>query len=120
MATLKDLKKYLTYTFSTGCYTGDDYKSFERKYKNYLKSVCNDNGWELVKFSPNHYEFTCFIKKEDKYIYFSISDVRYFKNQWYSNILVRTAKDDRDYTGGSNQHTSLEELPSYLGRMFAR
>ena len=42
MATIKDLKKYVNYEFSSGCYTGDDYKSFQTKYINYLKSICNN------------------------------------------------------------------------------
>ena len=29
MANIKDLKKYIGYEFSSGCYTGDDYKSFQ-------------------------------------------------------------------------------------------
>ena len=31
MAKIAELKKYLTHEFSTGCYTGDDYKSFQTK-----------------------------------------------------------------------------------------
>lgn len=30
MATIKDLAKYIDYEFSSGCYTGDDYKVFKR------------------------------------------------------------------------------------------
>lgn len=33
---LNELKSYLDYEFSSGCYTGQDYKTFERKYINYL------------------------------------------------------------------------------------
>ena len=33
---LNELKKYLDYEFSSGCETGQDYKTFERKYINYL------------------------------------------------------------------------------------
>lgn len=36
MATIQDLKKYVNYEFSSGCYTGEDYKSFQTKYINYL------------------------------------------------------------------------------------
>lgn len=43
-------------------------------------------------------------------MYISISDVRYFTNEWYSNILIRTAKDEQDYRGGFNHHTTLEDL----------
>lgn len=32
MANLNELRKYLTHTFSTGVYTGKDYKTFQTKY----------------------------------------------------------------------------------------
>ena len=120
MATLKDLQKYLNYEFSTGCYTGDDYKSFQTKYINYLKTVCKSNNWELVNVGRNHYCFSCFIRNaENKHIYLSISDVRFWRNEWYSHILVRTAKHEKDYTGGSNNYTSLEQLQHNVTRLFA-
>lgn len=43
MANIKDLEKYVNYEFSSGCYTGDDYKSFQTKYINYLRAVCKNN-----------------------------------------------------------------------------
>ena len=66
MATLNDMKKYLNYEFSTGCYTGEDYKSFQRKYINYLKTLCKENGWELVNVGKNHYQFSAFFKYNDR------------------------------------------------------
>lgn len=39
MAKIKDLEKYIDYEFSSGCYTGDDYKSFQTKYINFLRSM---------------------------------------------------------------------------------
>ena len=112
MATLKDLKKYLNYEFSSGCYTGEDYKAFQTKYINYLKTICRNNLWKLVNVGKNHYCFSAFIKggTENKYVYLSISDVRYFSNEWYKHILIRTAKNEVDYHGGFNQYASLESL----------
>ncbi|MBQ8749088.1 MAG: hypothetical protein IJZ29_01270 [Clostridia bacterium] len=119
MTKLNELKKYLNYEFSTGCYTGDDYKEFERKYISYLKAMCKEYGWELVKANKNHYEFSAFFKDaDDNYVYFSISDVRYFQNEWYNHILVRTAKHDKDYSGGQNNYTNLESLPIKLHYLF--
>ena len=103
-----------------GGVTSPSYKTFEKKYRNYLKKVCKNHGWELVKFSPNHYCFSCFIKKDDKYVYMSVSDVRYFSKEWYNNILVRTAKSDHDYTGGSNNYTDLDGLEKNVKRLFER
>ncbi len=111
MATIKDLEKYIDYEFSSGCYTGDDYKSFQTKYINFLRSICKQNHWQLVNVGRNHYCFSAFIKSaENKCVYVSISDVRFFTNEWYSNILIRTAKNEHDYHGGFNHRTTLKEL----------
>ena len=118
MAKLNDLKKYIDYEFSSGCYTGEDYKSFQTKYINYLKAMCKENHWELVNVSKNHYCFSAFIKRsENKCVYLSISDVRYFSNEWYSHILVRTAKNEVDYRGGFNNYTTLENLGYTVARL---
>lgn len=108
MATLNDMKKYLGRRIEDqgGCIS-PDYKTFQTQYKNYLKQVATDVGGELVKFSPNHYEFSCFIKRNDKFVYISISDVRFFRDRWFTDILIRTAKNENDYTGGSNYRTTL-------------
>lgn len=111
MATIKDLEKYIDYEFSSGCYTGDDYKSFQTKYINFLRSICKQNHWQLVNIGRNHYCFSAFIKSaENKCVYISISDVRFFTNEWYNNILIRTAKNEQDYHGGFNHRTTLKEL----------
>lgn len=111
MATIKDLEKYIDYEFSSGCYTGDDYKSFQTKYINFLRSICKQNHWQLVNVGRNHYCFSAFIKSaENKCVYVSISDVRFFANEWYNNILIRKAKNEQDYYGGFNHRTTLKEL----------
>ena len=111
MATIKDLEKYIDYEFSSGCYTGDDYKSFQTKYINFLRSIRKQNHWQLVNVGRNHYCFSAFIKSaENKCVYVSISDVRFFTNEWYNNILIRTAKNEQDYHGGFNHRTTLKEL----------
>ena len=111
MATIKDLEKYIDYEFSSGCYTGDDYKSFQTKYINFLRSICKQNHWQLVNVGRNRYCFSAFIKSaENKCVYVSISDVRFFTNEWYNNILIRTAKNEQDYYGGFNHRTTLREL----------
>lgn len=43
-------------------------------------------------------------------MYISVPDVRYFTNEWYSHILIRTVKDEQDYRGGFNNYTTLEKL----------
>lgn len=112
MVNINTLKQYINFEFSTGCYTGNDYKTFQTKYINYLRTICKENNWSLIKVNKNHYCFSAFIKggTENKYVYISISDVRYFNNDWYNHILIRTAKNEVDYKGGFNHFTTLEKL----------
>lgn len=120
MATVKDLRKYLNYAFSTGVYAGKDYLSFQTKYINYLRSFCRENGRELCKVLRSHYNFSCFIKNaQNKYVYLSISDVRVYRNEWFYRILIRRAESDTDYIGGANKYTSLENLQESLKRLFS-
>ena len=118
MANLNELRKYLAHTFSTGVYTGKDYKTFQTKYINYLRSLCKLHGWELVNVGRGHYKFSVFIRDESgKHVYLSISDVRYFNNEWYYHILIRTAKHERDYRGGSNNYACLTTLSESVQRL---
>ena len=66
-----------------------------------------------------HWYITMFVKLEnsDKLVYISISDVRHFKNEWFSNILFRTAKHDKDWTGGGNRYTNLKSLAENIDRI---
>lgn len=101
--------------------TSDDFKNFIRLYRNKLNRMCKDNNWQLVNFSTGHYYASWFVKNsEGKHIYMSFSDVRYFNKSWYNSILYRTAKDEKDYTGGSNWYTDLNNMESHLKKMFER
>ena len=121
MAKLHELEKYLNHEFSTGCYTGEDYKSFQRKYINYLRTLCKENGWELLVSSKGHYWFSVFIRSpEGNYIYVSIPDVRFWKNQWYNHILIRCARSEKDYHGYGNNYTHLIDLAQTAQRLFER
>ena len=122
METFNTLRPYIHHIFDDwGGVTSDDYRTFEKKYRNYLKKVCKANGWELVKFSPNHYEFSCFIKDltTGQFVYMSISDVRYWQGRWAKDILIRLADSDKDYHGKDNNSVELENLERGIKNLFA-
>lgn len=100
---------FKNWEFSSGSTTGDDFKVFARLFRNYIKKQL-PMGSELVDFSRGHYDLSGFIRKNDKFVYFSISDVRYFPNAWCEEILIRTATSAKDYTGGSNNYTTLQKF----------
>ena len=54
------------------------------------------------KFSRGHFYCSCFFKLPDEKCYYvSMSDVRHFPG---NPLLIRTAKNLEDYTGGSNNY----------------
>lgn len=101
-----------------GGVTSPSYKEFERNYRSYLRRVCKKIGANLHSFSPSHYEFSAVLEKDGKFVYFSISDVRYWQNEWYKHILIRTMAHDKDWHGGINHYTSLDTLEEDLTKLF--
>ena len=111
------IKEFKNWQFSSGGTTGEDFKIFARKFRSYVKKNLPANS-QLINFSGGHYYVSGFVKKKgSKFIYFSISDVRYFPSSWYNNIMIRTAQHDKDYAGGSNSHTTLENFKINIDRL---
>lgn len=111
------IRKWYNHEFSSGSYTWDDFNSFARSFKTAMKHVCHELGAELVSFSKGHYYVSGFIQRWSKFVYFSSSDVRYFPKEWADHLLIRTAENSRDFTGGANRYTDLsmfQENVSYL------
>lgn len=105
--TFDDFKDW---SFSSGGTTGQDFKRFARLFKNYLKKALSSKGLQVTNYSSGHYILSGFVTNSQQYVYFSVSDVRHFPGAWHNNILVRTAKHEKDYTGGSNNFCSLQNL----------
>lgn len=102
----KNLIEFINYRFSSNTSIGDDFKSFNTKFKNTIKKSLPEN-WEIDTWTRGHYYCSGMIKtNEGKYIYFSISDVRY-SDEWIDNILIRTCQHNRDFTGGPNYYTNI-------------
>lgn len=112
------LNVFKNWTFSSGCTTGEDFKIFTRKFKSVIVKAMSNA--KLVNFSSNHYFLSGFFEKNGKYVYFSISDVRFFPKEWFNHILVRTAQHDKDYTGGCNNYTTLEEFSTKVNQLLER
>ncbi len=108
------LEGFKDWQFSSGCTIGQDFKRFSRLFRNWLKKQLKSKGLQIVNFTTGHYFVSGFVTNGQQYVYFSVSDVRYFPEGWLDDILVRTAKNEKDYTGGSNNSCSLENLPKTI------
>lgn len=88
----------------------DQFKQFASEFKRSIKKELPKDL--TVKFMVGHFYISGFFKntKTDKYAYFNISDVRHFPGNWISNVLIRTAEHERDFTGGANRYCHITEL----------
>lgn len=80
------------------------YKTAKRKFKSLMTQKFFP--MQVIITSCPHFEFTGFIKRMNKYVYFSTGDLRW---KTMNSMLVRTAKSDEDYTGGSNNFVNYDE-----------
>lgn len=113
----KCVADFLDYDFESydvpeDCYGDYAHANFFKKYfapilRSELKKMASAIGATLV-LNVNHFEAYGFFCRDGKYVYFSISDVRYW--DWYDKVLYRTAESTSDYTGGSNMYCSYERL----------
>ena len=89
------------------------HKYFEREFTKFLK----ERGCVEIQIGkPNHFDMSGFFKKGEQWWYFSIGDVRWYKD----TMLIRTAKGPKDYTGGSNGEISLMGFGSEFAAEFDR
>jgi hypothetical protein len=136
------IEEYLNVNFESSSVTTNQFLAFAKDYKVALQQRL-PMGLYISTCSIGHFYVSGFItetqckdckpgeirdcdmmvnKIVDKckgpcYIYFSCSDVRFFKNAWYHNILIRSAKDGKDFTGGANGFTTLEDFGKNIDRM---
>lgn len=117
--TQKLLAAWYGYQFQSSCSTTPEFAKFAREAKAAIKSQLQA-GDELVSFNRGHFYFSGFIRRGDKFVYFMSSDVRYFRREWADKLLIRTAQHDRDYTGGRNQHTQIQNLGVVADQIFEK
>jgi hypothetical protein len=98
---MKKLKNY------GGSDLGQDFKDFYRREKRRLTGIFKEKGCSDIQMHYGFYYFSGFFTSPSGQVYyFSCSDVRHFG---YNNLLIRTAKDYNDFTGGRNQYCNKEK-----------
>lgn len=99
--------------------------SFCRAFRNMLKRELTPYNIEVVNFSIGHYYLYGFAKKDNDYVYYSYNIPRKYegvidfdKHFYAGPVLYRTAKNEVDYYGGSNNFCSIADLPKNIITMF--
>ena len=119
----KELQPWWDHEFSSGGTTGPDYKEFQAAYGRWLRKALK--GYRVTVLG-NHYEFSAVVTKKgeggspDRFVYLSISDVRFFPREWAQHVLVRTMAHEKDWTGGPNTYCGVNGIPERVGELMAR
>ena len=114
-----DIEQWIGNQFESSTGKTPEFMQFIRDIKKHLKGIAGLE-YELI-FSVGHFYFSGFFKNKatGKYAYFYSSDVRYFPDAWYNDLLVRTAQHDKDFTGGSNHFYRLPDLGDAIDELTA-
>ena len=106
------LKRYYGHVFDHGgCGITEDAKMFLRRYRDWLKKLWS--GIYEIDVYKNYYYLSAVVKSADgKFVYVNISDIRYWKDEWATSILIRRMKDEEDWSGagGPNHFTNISRL----------
>jgi hypothetical protein len=95
----------------TGNDLGQDFKSFYLQEKKKITKELTAMGCTQIEMSRQFYYFFGFFTAPNGQVYyFSISDIRHF--HYKGELLVRTARDYKDFSGGQNQYIQIEDLNS--------
>lgn len=101
--------------FVSSSQTTPQFKAFCRTFKSEFKKILNSLGCVDLECSIGHFYISGFFNSADGQLwYFNLGDVRWMGQL---NILVRTAKHRKDYTGGGNMYAKLEGLAENLVRI---
>lgn len=109
--------KWVTFDFNSDGWSdthenrSDAFPKFVRDFRSDVRTALKGSEWAIAELKGHYFYVSGFLynSKLNRYVYLSISDVRYFAHSW-TNILIRTAKNTKDFTGGRNNYTNLKTL----------
>lgn len=125
--TTKSVKAFANYDFDNSDvpaqYEGDyPHVNFFKKYflpivRKELKAMAKRIGATLT-FNGGHFYWSAFFSKNGKHVYASAQDFRW--DDWYNQMLYRTAESTKDYTGGTNRWCGYEQLEEAVSELLNR
>lgn len=99
-------------------------KQFTKDLKRRLSLNAKNRNMEVVNFKEGHYYISGFIKKNDKYVYFTYNfprhgmEINLYDNGCWGGFLVRTAENEKDYNGGHNNFCNILQIFDTAERLF--
>lgn len=93
-------------TYQTASSRTPEYLACHRTFKREFTKFLQGKSASSIQINkPNHFDLSGYFVIAGQTWYFRIEDLRWSKD----NMLIRTAKDSRDFIGGANQFIPLSE-----------
>ena len=107
-----------------GAVKSNEFICFARNMKSTMRDICKNEGAELINFNIGHYYVSGFISKNGKYVYFNYDEPRHMPihldaSDCSFGILIRKAKNDKDFHGESNHFCNIYQFAEMLNRLTA-
>lgn len=117
---MKEIIKLLNGGFESSCSKTPEFTSFARKFKNALKKELATINATITAYNVGHFYVSGFFRIGENCFYFSISDVRGMMPIPFCDLpmLYRTAKNEKDYTGGSNNYVEIADGMAHQMKIF--
>lgn len=127
----KTVKDFYDYDFDSvdtcpeDCWGDYTHRNFFKKYfypiaRKEMKQLAAKLNAEIIECSLNGFDITTVMKRDGKFVYIHMGDMRDFGGRWYETILVRRMAHEKDWSGMGNHHCSYEELEEQVNWLFER
>lgn len=102
--------KWRGHEFQSSTGLTEEFAAFAKEFKKAITQEMTDAF--VVTFHRDHFEVSGFLqnKQTENWVYWHVSDVRFFPDEWVTHVLVRMSTGNHDFGGGPNQYTVLEDL----------
>lgn len=105
-----------------GAYVSKEYRQFQTALIKEIGRIAESIGAKLVSNIKGHYDTSCFIERDGKFVYIRHCSTLSRNMGCYvkvelDHILFRTAKSAKDYTGGTNRYCEFSDLKDEINRL---
>lgn len=106
-----------------GTYVSDDFKKFQIAMRHEVKRIAKEIGANLVSFAKGHYDMSWFVERDGHYVYchYGVMGIRSKVMLDHNGAMfIRTAANEHDFRGGSNNFTSFTNIKNMMDRLLKR
>lgn len=104
-----------------GSTVSKQYRSFQTALIKEISRLAASIGAKMISYSKGHYYTSCFIERNGQFVHINhssgLSRIASGVRIELDSILIRTATDEKDFTGGINNYCDINGLQSFMDRL---